>query len=44
LYAPRAQDANKQIAVDKRYKGIVDCFTRVSQEQVRERGEPRSWI
>ena len=27
------QDASSQIAADKRYKGIVDCFVRVSQEQ-----------
>jgi len=27
------QDASAQIAKDKRYKGIADCFTRVVQEQ-----------
>ncbi|CAJ0961989.1 unnamed protein product, partial [Mesorhabditis belari] len=27
------QDAQQTIAVDKRYKGIVDCFTRVCKEQ-----------
>lgn len=27
------QDANKQIAVDKRFNGLVDCFTRVHREQ-----------
>eukprot|EP00359_Climacostomum_virens_P001360 CAMPEP_0204897458 /NCGR_PEP_ID=MMETSP1397-20131031/751_1 /ASSEMBLY_ACC=CAM_ASM_000891 /TAXON_ID=49980 /ORGANISM="Climacostomum Climacostomum virens, Strain Stock W-24" /LENGTH=303 /DNA_ID=CAMNT_0052065217 /DNA_START=1999 /DNA_END=2910 /DNA_ORIENTATION=+ len=27
------QDANRQIAVDKRYKGLVDCFVRVNSEQ-----------
>jgi solute carrier family 25 (adenine nucleotide translocator) protein 4/5/6/31 len=27
------QDANRQIAADKRYKGIVDCFVRVNSEQ-----------
>lgn len=29
----QVQDAQKTIAVDKRYKGIIDCFTRVSKEQ-----------
>jgi solute carrier family 25 (adenine nucleotide translocator) protein 4/5/6/31 len=29
----QVQDANSQIAADKRYKGIVDCFVRVSKEQ-----------
>lgn len=29
----QVQDANKNIAADKRYKGIVDCFQRVSSEQ-----------
>ena len=27
------QDASAQIAADQRYKGIVDCFTRVAREQ-----------
>lgn len=27
------QDSSKQIKVDERYKGIVDCFTRVNREQ-----------
>jgi solute carrier family 25 (adenine nucleotide translocator) protein 4/5/6/31 len=27
------QDASTQIAKDKRYTGIVDCFRRVSKEQ-----------
>jgi solute carrier family 25 (adenine nucleotide translocator) protein 4/5/6/31 len=27
------QDANRQIAADKKYKGIVDCFVRVNSEQ-----------
>ena len=27
------QDASKQIPKDQRYKGIVDCFTRVHNEQ-----------
>lgn len=27
------QDASSQITADKRYKGIVDCFVRVSREQ-----------
>lgn len=27
------QDASSQIAADQRYKGIVDCFTRVAKEQ-----------
>lgn len=27
------QDASAQITADKRYKGIVDCFARVSKEQ-----------
>lgn len=27
------QDASAQITADKRYKGIVDCFVRVSKEQ-----------
>lgn len=27
------QDASTQISQDKRYKGIVDCFRRVPQEQ-----------
>lgn len=29
----QVQDAQKTIAVDQRYKGIVDCFTRVTKEQ-----------
>lgn len=29
----QVQDANKNIAADKRYKGIGDCFTRVMAEQ-----------
>jgi len=29
----QVQDAQKTIAVDKRYKGIIDCFTRVAKEQ-----------
>jgi solute carrier family 25 (adenine nucleotide translocator) protein 4/5/6/31 len=29
----QVQDANKNIAADKRYKGIGDCFTRVAAEQ-----------
>jgi len=29
----QVQDAQKTIAVDQRYKGIIDCFTRVSKEQ-----------
>ena len=29
----QVQDANKNIAVDKRYKGIGDCFSRVMAEQ-----------
>lgn len=29
----QVQDAQKTIAVDKRYKGIIDCFARVSKEQ-----------
>jgi solute carrier family 25 (adenine nucleotide translocator) protein 4/5/6/31 len=29
----QVQDASKSIAVDKRYKGIGDCFTRVMAEQ-----------
>ena len=29
----QVQDANKNIAVDKRYKGIGDCFSRVVAEQ-----------
>ena len=27
------QDAHKGIAVDQRYKGVVDCFVRVNKEQ-----------
>ena len=29
----QVQDANKNIAVDKRYNGIGDCFSRVVKEQ-----------
>jgi len=29
----QVQDAQKTIAVDKRYKGIIDCFSRVVKEQ-----------
>lgn len=29
----QVQDSNKNIAVDKRYKGIGDCFSRVASEQ-----------
>ncbi len=29
----QVQDANKNIAVDQRYKGINDCFSRVMKEQ-----------
>lgn len=29
----QVQDAQKTIAVDKRYKGILDCFSRVAKEQ-----------
>jgi solute carrier family 25 (adenine nucleotide translocator) protein 4/5/6/31 len=29
----QVQDAQKTIAVDQRYKGIIDCFTRVAKEQ-----------
>jgi solute carrier family 25 (adenine nucleotide translocator) protein 4/5/6/31 len=29
----QVQDASKSIAVDKRYKGIGDCFSRVMSEQ-----------
>eukprot|EP00997_Jenningsia_sp_PLL12_P005700 NODE_2235_length_961_cov_81.044956_g1841_i0.p1 GENE.NODE_2235_length_961_cov_81.044956_g1841_i0~~NODE_2235_length_961_cov_81.044956_g1841_i0.p1 ORF type:complete len:315 (+),score=57.50 NODE_2235_length_961_cov_81.044956_g1841_i0:39-947(+) len=29
----QVQDASKDIPVDKRYKGIVDCFSRVNSEQ-----------
>lgn len=29
----QVQDAQKTIAVEQRYKGIVDCFSRVSKEQ-----------
>jgi len=29
----QTQDASTQIAKDKRYKGIIDCFRRVPQEQ-----------
>jgi len=29
----QVQDAQKTIAVDQRYKGIVDCFSRVAKEQ-----------
>jgi len=29
----QVQDAQKTIAVDQRYKGIVDCFTRCTREQ-----------
>jgi len=29
----QVQDANKKIAVDNRYKGIGDCFSRVWSEQ-----------
>jgi len=29
----QVQDAQKTIAVDKRYKGIIDCFSRVAKEQ-----------
>jgi solute carrier family 25 (adenine nucleotide translocator) protein 4/5/6/31 len=29
----QVQDAQKTIAVDKRYKGIGDCFSRVYSEQ-----------
>lgn len=29
----QVQDASKTIAADKRYNGIVDCFTRVHREQ-----------
>jgi len=29
----QVQDAQKTIAVDQRYKGIVDCFSRVTKEQ-----------
>jgi solute carrier family 25 (mitochondrial adenine nucleotide translocator), member 4/5/6/31 len=29
----QVQDANKNIAVEKRYKGIGDCFSRVYKEQ-----------
>lgn len=29
----QVQDANKNIPVDQRYKGIGDCFTRVAKEQ-----------
>ena len=28
----QVQDANKNIAIDKRYKGIGDCFARVYAE------------
>lgn len=29
----QVQDASKQITADKKYKGIIDCFSRVSKEQ-----------
>jgi len=29
----QVQDASKQISADKKYKGIIDCFSRVSKEQ-----------
>lgn len=29
----QVQDANKNIAVEDRYKGIGDCFSRVYREQ-----------
>lgn len=29
----QVQDASQQIKVDKRYKGIIDCFSRVCKEQ-----------
>jgi len=29
----QVQDANKNIAVDQRYKGLIDCFARVQREQ-----------
>jgi len=29
----QVQDAQKTIAVDQRYKGIIDCFSRVTKEQ-----------
>jgi len=29
----QVQDAQKTIAVDQRYKGIIDCFSRVAKEQ-----------
>lgn len=29
----QVQDASKQIAADKKYKGIIDCFSRVAKEQ-----------
>lgn len=29
----QVQDANKQISADKKYKGIVDAFVRIPQEQ-----------
>ena len=30
------QDAHKGIAAADKYKGVVDCFTRVQNEQVRK--------
>jgi len=29
----QVQHVSKQIAVDQRYKGIVDCFVRIPKEQ-----------
>jgi solute carrier family 25 (adenine nucleotide translocator) protein 4/5/6/31 len=29
----QVQDANKYMAAEDRYKGIVDCFSRVNKEQ-----------
>jgi solute carrier family 25 (adenine nucleotide translocator) protein 4/5/6/31 len=29
----QVQDASQQITADKKYKGIIDCFTRVTKEQ-----------
>lgn len=33
----QTQDASAQITAETRYKGIVDCFVRVTREQVRRR-------
>ena len=32
-----SQDAHKGIAAADKYKGVVDCFTRVHNEQVAEK-------